>query len=165
MNGGIAHDLDTMPVVVIGCLDLLRSSLDGEDRGLPGDALAAAETGAELTAPRMAFARRGTLVPEPALASDAPAAVITLPTRALGPKVALQADEPERRGRSRSSAPSSDRRWSPGDRRARRDPGRRHALRDGRGGGRRPLRPEGLGPCVRAERRRDTGRCASSIRK
>jgi len=66
LTGGVAHDFNNLLTVVIGNLDLLKDVLKGEAKGLRlvGNALIAAERGAEVTSRLLAFARRQILNPQ-----------------------------------------------------------------------------------------------------
>jgi PAS domain S-box-containing protein len=89
MTGGVAHDFNNLLAVVIGNLELLETRVGEQDRPLLGDALAAAQLGADLTTRLLAFARRGVLAPErlaPAVVVEDTAALLR---RTLGPKVDL----------------------------------------------------------------------------
>jgi signal transduction histidine kinase len=64
LTGGIAHDFNNVLAIVAGNLQLLDEKLaDAEDRALLGDALWAAERGAELTHQLLAYARAQPLDP------------------------------------------------------------------------------------------------------
>jgi signal transduction histidine kinase len=60
LTGGLAHDFNNHLGIIIGNLDLLgdRPGLDGDQKELVEEALAAAFNGAELTRRLLAFARR-----------------------------------------------------------------------------------------------------------
>lgn len=66
LTGGIAHDFNNLLTVIIGALDLLRNGerLKFEDQALIEDALAAAESGTDITQQLLAFARKQNLRPE-----------------------------------------------------------------------------------------------------
>jgi signal transduction histidine kinase/ActR/RegA family two-component response regulator len=64
LTGGIAHDFNNLLTAVVGSLELLLRRTDEEKlRRLAGNALQAAERGAKLTAPLLAFSRRQRLIP------------------------------------------------------------------------------------------------------
>jgi len=66
LTGGIAHDFNNLLTAVVGSLDLLLRRTDDEKlRRLAGNALQAAERGAQLTAQLLAFSRRQRLSPTP----------------------------------------------------------------------------------------------------
>jgi PAS domain S-box-containing protein len=67
LTGGVAHDFNNLLTVIIGNAELLleRVVADREARSLIEMILAAANSGAELTARLLAFARRQTLRPQP----------------------------------------------------------------------------------------------------
>jgi signal transduction histidine kinase/ActR/RegA family two-component response regulator len=66
LTGGIAHDFNNLLTAVVGSLDLLlRRTEDPKLRRLAGNALQAAERGAQLTAQLLTFSRRQRLSPTP----------------------------------------------------------------------------------------------------
>jgi PAS domain S-box-containing protein len=66
LTGGMAHDFNNLLGIIIGNLDMLQDMKrgDAEVAELAGEALAAAERGADLTRGLLAFARRQPLQPE-----------------------------------------------------------------------------------------------------
>ncbi len=66
LTGGIAHDFNNLLAIIIGNLELLDESLNGDNapRELIEDALWSAHRGAELTHRLLAFARRQPLKPD-----------------------------------------------------------------------------------------------------
>ena len=64
MTGGISHDFNNLLTVIIGNLELLEMrNSDHRNLSLIGDALSAAEMGADLTSRLMVFARKSNLKP------------------------------------------------------------------------------------------------------
>jgi signal transduction histidine kinase len=64
LTGGFAHDFNNLLTVIIGNLDLIAAPAgEGRQKDLAATALAAAQSGASLTARLLAFARKQTLTP------------------------------------------------------------------------------------------------------
>lgn len=71
MAGGLAHDFNNILTLVIGNLELARNrEMPAEVRTLIGNALEAAELGADITTRLLAVARQSRLVPERVTAND-----------------------------------------------------------------------------------------------
>lgn len=68
LTGGIAHDFNNLLTVIVGALDMLRRDggerLNAEDLELIDDALAAGQSGTDITRQLLAFARKQDLRPE-----------------------------------------------------------------------------------------------------
>jgi len=66
LTGGMAHDFNNLLAVIMGNIDELQylGKLDAEGAELAGEALAAAERGADLTHRLLAFARQQPLAPQ-----------------------------------------------------------------------------------------------------
>jgi signal transduction histidine kinase len=91
LTGGLAHDFNNLLTAVVGSLDLLLRRTDDERlRRLAGNALQAAERGAQLTSQLLAFSRRQRLQP----ISLNPNALITgmgdLLARTIGPHIRIE---------------------------------------------------------------------------
>lgn len=66
LTGGLAHDFNNILGIIIGSLDLVTPSVDGEqERELIAAALSAAHRGADVTRALLAVARRRALKPQP----------------------------------------------------------------------------------------------------
>lgn len=86
MTGGLTHDFNNLLTVMIGNLELLEMrTKDAEHKALIGDALEAAEMGADLTSRLLMFARQGDLNPEVVDLREICKSAIGLLKRTLGP--------------------------------------------------------------------------------
>ncbi len=67
LAGGVAHDFNNLLAVIVGNLELLRSTVSGspDDRDALEDTLASARRGTELTRSLLAFSRQQTIRPAP----------------------------------------------------------------------------------------------------
>ena len=94
LTGGIAHDFNNLLAVIIGNLDLLVASRgeDSEVQEFAGEALSAAERGADLTRRLLAFARRQPLQPRHVDLNDLIAAITRLLGRTLGETIEISLD-------------------------------------------------------------------------
>ncbi|WP_166042176.1 ATP-binding protein [Sphingosinicella sp. YJ22] len=91
LTGGIAHDFNNLLTAVIGSIDLLlRRTEDEKLRRLAGNALQAAERGADLTAQLLAFSRRQRLSPTPVQANVVISGMGDLLARTLGSHVRVE---------------------------------------------------------------------------
>jgi signal transduction histidine kinase/CheY-like chemotaxis protein len=94
LTGGMAHDFNNVLGIIIGNLDLLRSStkygLDTNE--LLRDALDAALRGGELTRRLLAFARRQPLQPQRIDVNDVVTDTAKLLTRTLGEEIEISID-------------------------------------------------------------------------
>lgn len=92
LTGGIAHDFNNLLGVVIGNLDFLDETIDGDDdqRELINVALKAALQGAELTSRLLAFSRRQSLSPEIVDLGALVRGVLDLLKRTLGETITIQ---------------------------------------------------------------------------
>ena len=91
LTGGIAHDFNNLLTAVIGSIDLLlRRTEDEKLRRLAGNALQAAERGADLTAQLLAFSRRQRLSPTPVQANVVISGMGDLLSRTLGSHVRVE---------------------------------------------------------------------------
>src|SRR5260370_7755969 len=96
LSGGMAHDFNNMPGVIIGNIDLLRD-LKGEDRDideLTREALDAAFRGADLTRRLLAFARQQPLRPQHVGFNELVSGITRLPRRTIGDYVQLSPHPP-----------------------------------------------------------------------
>jgi PAS domain S-box-containing protein len=94
LTGGIAHDFNNMLSIVIGNLDLVKGSLQGNERALRRieAALDGAHRCAELTSRLLVFSRRSPLQPRALdLASFIPG-LVKLLERTLGERIAISAE-------------------------------------------------------------------------
>lgn len=90
MTGGISHDFSNILTVVIGNLELLQGKPDHPDTpAMIGDALEAAQLGAELTAGLSAFARKTAPHCDPVDVNAACNAALTLIQRTFEPQYAI----------------------------------------------------------------------------
>jgi CheY-like chemotaxis protein len=98
LTGGLAHDFNNLLGVIIGNIELVRESVqdDHELDEASGDALAAAQRGADLVRRLLAFARRQPLQPQTTDANGLIGGIVKLLRRTLGEqiefKLALAAD-------------------------------------------------------------------------
>ena len=91
LTGGIAHDFNNLLTAVVGSLDLLlRRTDDAKLRRLAGNALQAAERGAQLTAQLLAFSRRQRLSPTPVHTNQILSGMGDLLARSIGPHVRVE---------------------------------------------------------------------------
>ena len=91
LTGGMAHDFNNLLGIIIGNLDLARSSktLDADSDELVGDAFDAALRGAELTRRLLAFARRQPLKPERIEPNRLISDIVKLLSRTLGETIEI----------------------------------------------------------------------------
>ena len=94
LTGGIAHDFNNLLSVILGNIQLARSTpgldgLDGEISSLLEDAQRAAQRGSELTRRLLAFSRRQTLLPQRIDINGLVAEVVTLLQRTLGEAITI----------------------------------------------------------------------------
>ena len=91
LTGGIAHDFNNLLTAVVGSLDLLlRKTEDAKHRRLAGNALQAAERGAQLTSQLLAFSRRQRLSPTPVHPNEIVSGMGDLLARTIGPHVRVE---------------------------------------------------------------------------
>jgi nitrogen-specific signal transduction histidine kinase/CheY-like chemotaxis protein len=91
LTGGLAHDFNNLLTAVVGSLDLLLRRTDDERlRRLAGNALQAAERGAQLTAQLLAFSRRQRLSPTALNANDVVSGMGDLLARSIGPHIRIE---------------------------------------------------------------------------
>ena len=91
LTGGLAHDFNNLLTAVVGSLDLLLRRTDDERlRKLAGNALQAAERGAQLTAQLLAFSRRQRLTPTAVNANDIVSGMGDLLARTIGPHIRIE---------------------------------------------------------------------------
>ena len=91
LTGGIAHDFNNLLTAVVGSLDLLlRRTEDERLRRLAGNALQAAERGADLTSQLLAFSRRQRLSPAPVQPNDVVSGMGDMIARTIGPHVRVE---------------------------------------------------------------------------
>ncbi len=99
LSGGVAHDFNNLLTVILGNLQLLqealkaRSYLDGGERALVNEALAAADAGANLTQRLLTFARKRPLYPRPVALQAFLPRVLPLAKRLLPKGVTLTVTE------------------------------------------------------------------------
>ncbi|HXV28742.1 MAG TPA: PAS domain S-box protein, partial [Sinorhizobium sp.] len=90
LTGGLAHDFNNLLTVITGNLEMIEARLEDEKlRALLGEAQAAADSGAKLTAQLLAFGRRQPLNPELADVGELVANFSNLLTRTLGETIEL----------------------------------------------------------------------------
>ena len=90
LTGGLAHDFNNLLTAVVGSLDLLLRRTDDERlRKLAGNALQAAERGAQLTSQLLAFSRRQRLQPTPLNPNDVVTGMGDLLGRTIGPHIQI----------------------------------------------------------------------------
>ncbi len=94
LTGGMAHDFNNLLGVIIGNLDMLQECKrgDAEVEELAGDALDAAQRGADLTRRLLAFARRQALQPRRIDLNDLVTDITRLLSRTLGETVEIALD-------------------------------------------------------------------------
>ncbi len=91
LTGGIAHDFNNLLTAVVGSIDLLlRRTEDPKLRRLAGNALQAAERGAQLTAQLLAFSRRQRLSPTPVQPNEIVSGMGDLLDRTIGRHVRVE---------------------------------------------------------------------------
>ena len=91
LTGGIAHDFNNLLTAVVGSIDLLlRRTEDPKLRRLAGNALQAAERGAQLTAQLLAFSRRQRLLPTPVQPNEIVSGMGDLLDRTIGRHVRVE---------------------------------------------------------------------------
>ncbi len=91
LTGGIAHDFNNLLTAVVGSLDLLLRRTDDEKlRRLAGNALQAAERGAQLTSQLLSFSRRQRLSPTPVQPNDVVSGMGDMLARTIGPHVRVE---------------------------------------------------------------------------
>ena len=91
LTGGLAHDFNNLLGVIIGNLDMVRTSvaLPADDAELVRDALDAALRGAELTRRLLAFARRQPLAPGDVEINKLVGEIMGLMRRTLGEDISI----------------------------------------------------------------------------
>ncbi|MGH1574182.1 response regulator [Methylobacterium sp. P31] len=94
LTGGIAHDFNNMLSIVIGNLDLVKGSLQGNDKALRRieSAIEGAHRCAELTSRLLAFSRRSPLQPRALDFTSFIPGLIKLLERTLGERITICAD-------------------------------------------------------------------------
>jgi PAS domain S-box-containing protein len=94
LTGGLAHDFNNLLGIIIGNIDMLRDARpdDKEVEELAGEALDAAERGAELTRSLLAFARRQPLQPVRLELDVLISGQVKLLSRLLGEDVEIKLD-------------------------------------------------------------------------
>ncbi len=91
LTGGLAHDFNNLLTAVVGSLDLLLRRTDDERlRRLAGNALQAAERGAQLTAQLLAFSRRQRLQPTSLNPNEVVSGMGDLLARTIGPHIRIE---------------------------------------------------------------------------
>lgn len=91
LTGGLAHDFNNLLTAVVGSLDLLLRRTDDERlRKLAGNALQAAERGAQLTSQLLAFSRRQRLQPTPINPNDVVSGMGDMLGRTIGPHIRIE---------------------------------------------------------------------------
>jgi signal transduction histidine kinase/CheY-like chemotaxis protein len=91
LTGGLAHDFNNLLTAVVGSLDLLLRRTDDERlRKLAGNALQAAERGAQLTSQLLAFSRRQRLQPAALNANDVISGMGDMLGRTIGPHIRIE---------------------------------------------------------------------------
>jgi PAS domain S-box-containing protein len=92
LTGGIAHDFNNILAIVVGSLDLIaeQPGLDEEGRKYVGDALHAAESGAQLTRRLLAFARQQPLAPRVLDVNEQLQRLTPLLSRTLGQNIEIR---------------------------------------------------------------------------
>jgi signal transduction histidine kinase len=91
LTGGLAHDFNNLLTAVVGSLDLLLRRTDDERlRKLAGNALQAAERGAQLTSQLLAFSRRQRLQPTSLNPNDVVTGMGDLLGRTIGPHIRIE---------------------------------------------------------------------------
>ncbi len=91
LTGGIAHDFNNLLTAVVGSLDLLLRRTDDEKlRRLAGNALQAAERGAQLTSQLLSFSRRQRLSPTPVQPNDIVSGMGDMLARTIGQHVRVE---------------------------------------------------------------------------
>lgn len=97
LTGGIAHDFNNMLSIVIGNLDLVRGSLQGNEKALRRveSAIDGAHRCAELTSRLLAFSRRSPLQPKVLDLSSFIPGLIKLLERTLGERIQISANVEE----------------------------------------------------------------------
>jgi nitrogen-specific signal transduction histidine kinase/CheY-like chemotaxis protein len=91
LTGGLAHDFNNLLTAVVGSLDLLLRRTDDEKLcRLAGNALQAAERGAQLTAQLLAFSRRQRLQPAVVNPNDVVTGMGDMLARTIGPHVRVE---------------------------------------------------------------------------
>lgn len=94
LTGGIAHDFNNMLSIVIGNLDLVKGSLQGDEKVLRRveSAIAGAHRCAELTSRLLAFSRRSPLQPRALEFVSFMPGLIKLLERTLGERITIATD-------------------------------------------------------------------------
>jgi signal transduction histidine kinase/ActR/RegA family two-component response regulator len=91
LTGGIAHDFNNLLTAVVGSLDLLLRRTDDEKlRRLAGNALQAAERGAQLTSQLLSFSRRQRLSPTPVQPNEIVSGMGDMLARTIGQHVRVE---------------------------------------------------------------------------
>ena len=91
LTGGLAHDFNNLLTAVVGSLDLLLRRTDDEKlRKLAGNALQAAERGAQLTSQLLAFSRRQRLQPTSLNPNDVISGMGDMLARTIGPHIRIE---------------------------------------------------------------------------
>jgi len=91
LTGGLAHDFNNLLTAVVGSLDLLLRRTDDERlRKLAGNALQAAERGAQLTSQLLAFSRRQRLQPAALNPNDVISGMGDMLGRTIGPHIRIE---------------------------------------------------------------------------
>jgi C4-dicarboxylate-specific signal transduction histidine kinase len=91
LTGGLAHDFNNLLTAVVGSLDLLLRRTDDERlRKLAGNALQAAERGAQLTSQLLAFSRRQRLTPTALNANGTVSGMGDMLSRTIGPHIRIE---------------------------------------------------------------------------
>lgn len=90
MTGGIAHDFNNLLTIIIGNLELLEIRSGHRFGDLVGDALEAAELGADLTRRLLTFARKSELAPQVLSLPDACNEVLSILSRTLGERYRIE---------------------------------------------------------------------------
>ncbi len=92
LTGGVAHDFNTLLMVVMGNLDLLLDRLkhDPDTAGIVNAAISAAERGASLTRQLLAYARRQPLAPSDLDVNAAVQGISRLLRRTLGEQIEIE---------------------------------------------------------------------------
>jgi nitrogen-specific signal transduction histidine kinase/CheY-like chemotaxis protein len=94
LTGGLAHDFNNLLLVIMGNLELLRDTFDGDRDAaeLVREAQDAARRGADLTKSLLAFARRQPLQPRRSDVNALVTEITTLLRRTLGERIEISRD-------------------------------------------------------------------------
>ncbi len=96
LTGGVAHDFNNLLTIMLGDLELLQPRLEGDAKAeqLVGQAIKAAERGADLTERLLNYSCRQALKPEPADANDVIVEMLDMVRRGLGETIEVETKLP-----------------------------------------------------------------------